>query len=147
MSATAPWRTVVRFTGAERYLGPGESLEEPVTCGEGFLHQLSGPLARAGIQLKDDPFTEDWGALLQVQSDGERFDVCAGFRGDDWSLFISGPKGPRAPLSPSPGLQRLLMALHAALRELAGITDISWHHGADWDRGQEDKGAREPFVE
>ncbi len=145
--AAAPWRTVVRFTGAERYLGPSESLEEPVTCGEGLLRQLSGPLARAGLQRLDDAFTEDWGALLPVQSETERFDVCAGFRGEDWTVFISSPKGPRAPLNPSPGLRQLLTALHTALRELAGIADISWHRTDDWERGQEDKGAREPFAE
>jgi hypothetical protein len=137
---------VVRFTGAERYLGPEESLEDPVTCGEGLLRQLSEPMARAGVQLLDDAFTEDWGALLQVRSEGERFDVCAGFRGDDWTVFISSPKGPRAPLSPGMGLQRLLTALHGALSTLAGIADISWHHADDWERGQEDRGAREPFA-
>jgi hypothetical protein len=142
----APLRTVVRFTGAERYLGPRESLEDPVSCGQELLNQLSGLLAKARLQLLDDVITEDWGALLQVQSEGERFNIGGGFRGDDWVITISSPQGPSVPLKPGTGLQRLLTALHSALRELAGIADISWHDAGDWERGQEDQGAREPFA-
>ncbi len=124
---------------------PEEDPEDTVTCGKGVLTHLRPRLTAAGLE-PGDVLTEDWGALLEVSAQGERFCVCSGFRGEDWVITVTGRQGPRAPLRDSAPLRRLLTAVDAALRGLAGIADLSWHRADAWDRGDEDHGTVEPLA-
>ena len=136
-------RTHVRFTGAERYMLPGEDPAETVTCGEGILTRLRAKLSKRGWTAKDIVI-EDWGALLKLSADGHTFDLCAGSRGDDWLVFVTGTGGPTRPIEDSKPLRRLLKGVDRALRELPGIEDISWHRTEDWTIGDEDHGRPGP---
>jgi hypothetical protein len=137
-------RTYVSLVGAERYMGPDEILEETVTCGRGLLEKVAEKLKQGGVDT-GQIVTEDWGALLEVAAAQDRLHVCAGFRGEDWLLFVCAPRGPDVPVEDSAFLRTLLEGIDTALKSLPGIERVCWHRAEDWSAGQEDQGAATPL--
>lgn len=137
-------RTHVRFVGGERYMDASEREIEDAIRG----HGIAAELARA---LKEQSFAvsavidEDWGAMIDVTEDKRLLHVCAGFRGDDWVVYVCGRRGPDAPVEDSPLLRRLLVSIDQTLRRLEGIAGVSWHRSQDWAVGREELGRPTPL--
>jgi hypothetical protein len=136
-------RSHVSFVGGERYLAPGESLDEQAP-GRGVLVKISLGLKERGL-APGDIIDEDWGALLEVGEGKERLHVCCGYRGDDWAIYVSPRRGPDHALADTALLRRLLEAIDATLKSLEGIDRVRWHRTEDWGSGREDLGALRPF--
>jgi hypothetical protein len=137
----AGMRSHVSFLGAERYMAPAEQVGEGGVAGRGILEQLAAGLQSRGLE-PGEVVDEAWGALLEVGTGADQLQVCAGSRGDDWLIYVAHGSGG---IVDTPLARRLLAAIDATLKSLAGIERVSWHRAEDWAVGREDAGAAEPL--